>query len=97
MTLGEITRFIKGYIHREEREARFRASMDYALATTICSGISSIFGGGHMPEIHEVYPSLFEEKNKTSQSVANFINFANDFNRRFKGKKNDSRTTESNN
>lgn len=86
MTIGEIDRYIKGFVKREERFNRQRASYDYQLASTIIRGVSVVFNGGTFPSIQEVYPDLFEEEDKTAKSVANFINFANSFNRKYKEK-----------
>ena len=102
MTIGEVDRYIKGYIFREDRNTKYKAKMDYLLARTIVSGIGASFNGKPMPTIYQCYPDFFdEEADRTRQSVANFINFAKDFNRRFnkkkKGELNDPRTTKSNN
>ena len=53
-------------------------------------GLGSMFGSKSPPAIRDIYPELFDEADEEaeqtiqdSKSVANFINFANAFNRNF--------------
>ena len=98
MTVGEVDRYIQGYVFREERNTKYKAKMDYLLAMTIVGGIGASFNGKPAPTIYQCYPDFFdEEADRMRQSAVNFINFANDFNRRFKEKHSDTRRTKSNN
>lgn len=65
----------------------------------IVKGVNKVLTGkGEIPSLTELYPELFPEEaimeERTKKSIANFINFANSFNKR---KQNDNRRTQSHN
>lgn len=96
MTIGEADRACTAYHERRKDEAYFA----YTNAMAVGMFVGSMFGG-KPPKIHDIYPELFprdEEVEQTvqdSKSAANFINFANAFNKGFDN--GDNRTTESEN
>lgn len=88
MTIGEVYRAGEAYRER----LKDRAYFDYTQALTIGLFIGSAFSGKSAPSIEEIYPDFFEsneaieearEEARVNKSVANFINFANAFNKRF--------------
>ena len=85
MTIGEGVRAYKAYEERRKDAAYF----SYTGAMTTALFVSSMFGSKSPPPIYEIYPELFkrdeevEEQIQESKSAANFINFANAFNRKF--------------
>ena len=100
MTLGEVVRAIESKKRIHRLEAQERATFDYALADLIGRSISRIHSSSNsMPQISEVYPSLFDsaeieqkkQEKKDELSVLRFKQFAQSFNSKFKevGKKNE--------
>lgn len=86
MTVGEAVRALDAFGERRKDRAYF----EYSNALAIGLFISAMFSGSHKaPELHDIFPDLFprdevkEEEAKDSASAANFINFANAFNRRY--------------
>ena len=89
MTVGEACRVIDAY----NAQRRDRAYFDYTQAMTIGLFISTMFGPKSPPSLEEIYPDLFDEEaeeleqieqeKRDERSAANFIKFANAFNRRF--------------
>lgn len=74
-------------------ESKERAMFDYLLADLIGKSVSRIYSNSaRMPELYEVYPSLFEqediEEKKQEQrdtlSALRFKQFAQSYNKRFK-------------
>ena len=74
-------------------ESKERAVFDYLLADLIGKSVSRIYSNSaRMPELYEVYPSLFEqediEEKKQEQrdnlSALRFKQFAQSYNNRFK-------------
>ena len=68
-------------------------------AMTIIKGVNKVLTGkGEIPTLTDIYPELFPEEElkqqRMNRSAANFINFANSFNKR---KQNDNRRTQSHN
>lgn len=93
MTLLELNRAIESKKRVKEREDKERASFDYILADLIGRSISRIYSSSNkIPEINEVYPSLFDSKeiqearyNKQQElSALRFRQFAQAFNERSK-------------
>lgn len=82
MTVGEAVRAYKAYEERRKDTAYF----GYMNAMTVGLFIGSMFGS-KPPTINDIYPEFFpkdeevEETRQTADSAANFINFANAFNR----------------
>lgn len=85
MTVGEVVRACDAY-HEHRRE---RAYLTYMEAMTTGLFISSMFSSKQPPKLHDIYPELFsaneetEQEKKDAVSAANFIKFANAFNRRY--------------
>lgn len=92
MTLGEVVRAIESRNRIIKMEAKERAAYDYALADLIGRSVARIQSSANkMPEIHTVYPSLFDgaeiqeqqQAKKDEISVIRFKQFANSFNKKF--------------
>lgn len=84
MTLAEIKRELMAISKRRENRIKEQAQLDYSLAMTIISGVGTILSGkGQMPKLYQVYPSLFED----TDSIARFIQFANQHNHKMEGNK----------
>ena len=85
MTIGEGVRAYKAYDDRRKDQAYFSFTGAYATALFV----ASMFSSKSPPSIHDIYPEFFpkdeevEEVIQDSKSAANFINFANAFNRNF--------------
>lgn len=63
MTLAEAIRAIECAKRREKREAQERAAMDYILADMFGRSIARLYSSSnHMPQLYEVYPSLFDSE-----------------------------------
>lgn len=93
MTIAEITRMAKSKQRTTITESKERAVFDYLLADLIGKSVSRIYSNSaKMPELYEVYPSLFEqediEEKKQEQrdtlSALRFKQFAQSYNKRFK-------------
>lgn len=92
MTIGELNRAIASKIRRDRARAQEKASMDYALADLIGRSIARIYSSSaKMPEISEVYPSLFDSEElkeqkaqrKAELSALRFRQFAQTHNKHF--------------
>lgn len=93
MTISEITRMAKSKQRTTITASKERAMFDYLLADLIGKSVSRIYSNSaRMPELYEVYPSLFEqediEEKKQEQrdnlSALRFKQFAQSYNKRFK-------------
>ena len=93
MTISEITRIAKSKQRTTITASKERAVFDYLLADLIGKSVSRIYSNSaRMPELYEVYPSLFEqediEEKKQEQrdtlSALRFKQFAQSYNKRFK-------------
>ena len=93
MTISEITRMAKSKQRTTITASKERAVFDYLLADLIGKSVSRIYSNSaKMPELYEVYPSLFEqediEEKKQEQrdtlSALRFKEFAQSYNKRFK-------------
>ena len=63
MTLAEIERAIASKQRLLKMQAKERATFDYILAALIANGVGSALGGGEgLPDITEVYPTLFVDE-----------------------------------
>ena len=91
LTLGELERAFDSKRRIQLREAQERASFDYALAELIGRSINRIYSSSAtMPEIYEVYPTLFDSKEAQEQkqtkiaelSALRFKQFANFHNKK---------------
>lgn len=92
MTIAEISRAIESYNRRKKTADREKASFDYLLAETIGKSVARIYSSSaKMPEIYEVYPTLFDnaemqeqkQARKDELSVLRFKQFAQAHNDRF--------------
>ena len=98
MTLAELERMLESKSRVEKARAQERAINDYRLADLIGRSISRIYSSSaKLPELHEVYPTLFDsteieeqkqEKN-TELSVLRFKQFAKSYNKKFEEVAND--------
>ena len=85
MTVGEGVRAYNAYEERRKDTAYF----SYTTAMTTALFVSSMFGSKSPPHIYDVYPEFFKEDEEVKEEVqdiksaANFVNFANAFNRKF--------------
>lgn len=93
MTLAELERAIESKQRMLKAKAQEQASYDYALAELIGRSVARIYSSSaNMPDIAEVYPSLFDsqeiEDKKAEQlaeiSAIRLKQFATSFNKRFK-------------
>lgn len=92
MTFGEVQNAIDSRNRTEKLRMQERASMDYILADLIGRSIARVYSSAnHMPEIGEVYPTLFDTKEieeqkqakKAELSALRFKQFANSYNAKF--------------
>lgn len=99
MTIAEIERAVESKKRVMVLEARERASADYTLADLIGLSVSRIYSSSQkMPDIGEVYPSLFDTEEieerkrelKAEASAIRFKQFATSFNKKFKEEAKDS-------
>lgn len=93
MTLAELTRAINSKKRVDKARLQEKANFDYTLANLIGKSISRIYSSSNkMPDISEVYPSLFDlkeieekkQENKNKLSALRFKQFADSFNSKFK-------------
>jgi hypothetical protein len=94
MTPGEIDRLFKSKVRMQKQRAQEQATFDYTLADLIGRSVARIYNSSnHMPEISEVYPTLFDQKEFQEKkqehldnlSAARFKQFAQSFNQKFTG------------
>jgi len=94
MTIAEIIRHIESKKRLENERLREKAVFDYTLANLIGKSVARIYHNSNtMPDISEVYPSLFDseeieeqkQERKKELSTARFRQFAQSFNNKFKG------------
>ena len=93
MTLAELDRAMASKRRMIKAQAQEKASFDYILADLIGKSVARIYSSGNtMPEISEVYPSLFDsqeiqqkkQEKKAELSALRFKLFAKSYNDRFK-------------
>ena len=100
MTLAELDRAMASKRRMLKAQAQEKASFDYILADLIGKSVARIYSSTNtIPEISEVYPSLFDsqeiqekkQEQKAELSALRFKLFAKSYNDRFKeaAKKND--------
>ena len=87
MTIGEVSRWVDSYNFQYKQHLKDNIQTQYMSAMTIIKGINKVLTGkGEIPALSEIYPELFPEeelaRQRTAKSVANFLNFANSFNKR---------------
>ena len=101
MTVGEVSRVFDAYL----RQMRDRAYMSYTNARAVGAFIGSMLSGKNVPTIHDIYPDLFDEEKQQERedeareaaSAANFLKFANNFNRRYGTENGDGKSESENN
>lgn len=95
MTIAELERAIASKRRVQKLQAQEKASFDYIMADLIGRSIARIQSSANrMPEIGEVYPSLFDseeikqkkQEKQAELSVLRFKLFAESYNKRFKQK-----------
>ena len=93
MTLAELERAITSKRRVEKLRAQEKASFDYILADLIGRSVARTqSSANHMPDIGEVYPTLFDseevkqkkQEKKVELSALRFKLFANAYNDKFK-------------
>ena len=94
MTIAELTRAVRSHNRRVKEEARERAAQNYILADLIGRSVSRVYSSSaKMPTLAEAYPSLFndediaeqQQQKKNELSVMRFKQFANFYNKKYKG------------
>lgn len=95
MTIGEVTRAFNSYARVEKYKAREQATHNYILADLVARSIGRLFSSSAtMPEISEVYPTLFDsaeilqkkQEKQAELSAIRFKQFAQSFNSKFQHK-----------
>ena len=91
MTLAEVIRAIESKKRQQKLQAQERASYDYILADLIGRSVSRIYSNStHLPQIYEVYPTLFDDAEMEEQkqqkqmeiSAIRFKLFAQSYNKK---------------
>lgn len=95
MTVGEVSRAFQSHHRIEKNKAREQATHYYILADLVARSIGRLFSStATMPEISEVYPTLFDSKEilerkqekQAELSAIRFKQFAQSFNSKFQPK-----------
>ena len=95
MTIAELERCVSSKNRVRKRELQEKATFDYTLADLIGKSVSRIYNANNtMPEIEEIYPTLFDSKElqikkqekQAKLSAIRFKLFADSFNKSFKQK-----------
>lgn len=93
MTLAELERLLESKRRQIRLEAQQQATFDYIQADLIGRSIARIYSSSaHMPDISEVYPTIFDSKDieekkrekKAELSALRFKQFAESYNKKFK-------------
>ena len=93
MTLGEIIRAIESKKRQQKAAAQEKATFDYIQADLIGRSISRLHSSSNrMPQLAEIYPSLFEaaeieskiQEKKQQLSIIRFKQFAQSHNNKYK-------------
>lgn len=83
-------RHFKAFNLKRERDNKNIATWIYAAADVIGLSVNRFINGKQMPSLNACFPGIFdeadEEEAKVQRSTANFLNFAESFNRKFTGK-----------
>lgn len=92
MTIAEVIRAIESKKRQQKAEAQEKAVFDYILADMIGRSVSRIYSSSnHMPQLNEVYSTLFDSEEIEAQqqakrdelSALRFKQFAQSFNKKF--------------
>lgn len=98
MTFAELDRLVASKQRMDRHNAQERATYDYILAALIGRAFAAgMDSKATFPEIHEVYPSLFDKGEREIQkqersnqlSALRFKQFADSYNKRYKEVAND--------
>lgn len=60
MTLGEIIDTVEAYNDDKLDEMKYNSMLAYQTGRLVAIGVGNAFGGGEFPQIHEIFPGLFE-------------------------------------
>lgn len=60
MTLGEMIDVVDAYNANKLDEMKYNAMLAYQTGRLVAIGVGNAFGGGEFPQIHEIFPGLFE-------------------------------------
>lgn len=94
MTIAELERLIESKKRVKKIRDQEKASFDYALADMVGRSIARIYSSSaRMPELYEIYPSLFDseemqerkQEQKDNLSALRFKQFAQAYNKKNKG------------
>lgn len=94
MTIAELERLIESKKRIKKIQDQEKASFDYALADMVGRSIARIYSSSaRMPELYEIYPSLFDseemqerkQEQKDNLSALRFKQFAQAYNKKNKG------------
>ena len=98
-SIAQIGSYFKKYVEHEKQKITREATFNYILADLIGSSVGRLISKkSKFPEIHKVYPSLFEEeivkdaveeakqRAKTEASIARMYKFAHAHNRKWDAK-----------
>ncbi len=94
MTIAELERLIESKKRVKKIRDQEKASFDYALADMVGRSIARIYSSSaKMPELYEIYPSLFDseemqerkQEQKDNLSALRFKQFAQAYNKKNKG------------
>ena len=94
MTLAEIKRAIASKVRIKKIEQQERASYDYILADLVGRSVARVYSNSaKLPEINEIYPTLFDteeiqqkkQANMDQLSILRFKQFADFHNNKNKG------------
>ena len=92
MTFAELDRLVDSKKRMEKLRAQEKATYDYILASLIGRAFAaSMDNKNKFPEIHEVYPSLFDREERLNQkreqsnqlSALRFKQFADSYNKKY--------------
>lgn len=94
MTIAEVVRAVESYNRCYKAKQKEKAAFDYILAEAIGSSVARIYSSAaKMPQLYELYPSLFvsaeieeqQQAKKDELSVLRFKQFAQAHNNKIKG------------
>ena len=61
MTFGEVIDTIEAYNNNKLEEMKYSAMMAYQTGRLVAIGVGNAFGGGEFPQIHDIFPGLFDK------------------------------------
>lgn len=95
MTIAELIRAMESKKRIQKRQAQEKASFDYILADLVGRSIGRIYSSSSkLPDLSAAYPNLFDEAEieehkavkQDELSALRFKNFADSFNKKYKGR-----------